>query len=127
MNLLNTALSQVSNLIPAQTITIENTTMQIVDGVARPLATQPIQAIAHIQPLTPQELRLIEEGLASAQEYYKAWIIGNDIQVIKMALEQNSSSEIVWNNKRYSVYSKQDWSLNGWIEVIFALRGENDA
>lgn len=126
MNLLNVALSQVSNLIPAQTITIENTTMQIVNGVARPLATQPIQTIAHIQPLTPQELRLIEDGFASSQEFYKAWLIGDDIQVIKMALEQNSSSEIVWNNKRYYVYSKQDWSLNGWIEIIFALRGKSD-
>lgn len=128
MNLLNIALSQVSNLIPAQTITIESTTSTIVNGIARPLATQPIQATAHIQPLNAKEVRMIEEGFATAQEFYKVWVLGDDstLPLVLSALNQNRESFVVWNNKKFYVYAVQDWSLNGWIEATIVLRGKSN-
>lgn len=122
MNVLEIALTQVQDLVRNQDVTIVNTTSQIVSGVARPLAGQNILAKAHIQPLSPQEIQKIADGSITAQEYYRVWLIGDNLEVLKNALSSNKESKILWRNKEFFVFSKQDWSLNGWIEALVALR-----
>lgn len=123
MNVLGIALTQIQNLVANQKISITNTTESIVDGVARPLAGNTIECFAQIQPLSPQELRIAGDGAVSSQEYYKIWIIGEDVELANKALNSNKNAIITWNNKEFFCYSKQDWSLNGWIEIVVALRG----
>lgn len=124
MNVLGTALTLIQNLIPNQVITIFNTTSTLQNGVARPLASSALQTVAQIQPLTAQEVRQIDSNIQTAQEYYRIWLMGDDLQVLKQALDQNKESRVVWRDKEFYCYSKTDWALNGWIEGILALRGE---
>lgn len=127
MNVLNIALSSITNLVSNQSIQIKNAGYEIVNGVSRPLDDSLIEAKAHMQPLTAQELRQIQDGFFSSQEFYRLWIIGDNLDLVKFALNQNKESVIIWNNREYKVYSKQDWSLNGWIEVTIALKGKSNA
>lgn len=122
MNVLEIALTQVQDLVRNQDVTITNTTSQIVNGVSRPLAGQNILAKAHFQPLSSQEIQKITDGNISAQEYYRVWLIGDNLEVLKNALNSNKESKILWGNREFFVFSKQDWSLNGWIEALVVLR-----
>lgn len=123
MNVLEVALSQVQNLILNQKVAIEKRTSIIDRGVARPLIEE-IEVIAHLQPMSPQEIKSIADGVFSAQAYYRAWIIGDKLDLALSALSQNKEATIIWNSKNYAVFAKQDWSLNGWIECYLALKGE---
>lgn len=123
MNVLEVALSQVQNLVMNQKIVIEKQSSIVDQGVARPVFEE-IEVIAHLQPMNPQEIKGITDGVFSAQAYYRAWIIGDRLDVALSALNQNKEAVIVWNGKRYGVFAKMDWILNGWIECYIALRGE---
>lgn len=123
MNVLEVALSQVQNLVMNQRAVIEKQNSIIDRGVARPVFEE-IEVIAHFQPMNAQEIKSITEGVFSAQAYYRVWIIGDKLDMALSALNQNKEAVIVWDGKRYSVFAKMDWRLNGWIECYIALRGE---
>lgn len=122
MNVLAVALSQVQNLVTNQRAVIEKQSSIIDKGVARPVFEE-VEIVAHFQPMTAQEVKAVDDGVFSAEAYYRVWIIGDRLDLVLSALNQNKHAVIVWNGKRYSVFSKMDWSLNGWIECLIALRG----
>lgn len=124
MNVLEVALSQVQNLIMNQRVSIEKQISIIERGVARP-TIETIEVIAHLQPMNPQEVKSIADGVYSAQAYYRMWIIGDNLDVALSALNQNKESVVVWGGKRYIVFAKMDWILNGWIEAYIALGDVN--
>lgn len=124
MNILEIALSQVQNLIMNQRVSIETQISIIERGVARP-TIETIEVIAHLQPMNPQEVKAIADGVYSAQAYYRMWIIGDNLDVALSALNQNKESVVVWGGKRYIVFAKMDWILNGWIEAYIALGDVN--
>lgn len=124
MNVLEIALSQVQNLIMNQGVSIEKQISIIERGVARP-TIETIEVIAHLQPMNPQEVKSIADGVYSAQAYYRMWIIGDNLEVALSALNQNKESVVVWGGKRYIVFAKMDWILNGWIEAYIALGDVN--
>lgn len=125
MNILEIALSQVQNLIMNQRVSIETQISIIERGVARP-TIETIEVIAHLQPMNPQEVKAIADGVYSAQAYYRMWIIGDNLEIALSALNQNKESVVVWGGKRYIVFAKMDWILNGWIEAYIALGDMND-
>lgn len=124
MNILEVALSQVQNLIMNQRVSIETQISIIEKGVARP-TIETIEVIAHLQPMNPQEVKSIADGVYSAQAYYRMWIIGDNLEIALSALNQNKESVVVWGGKRYIVFAKMDWILNGWIETYIALGDVN--
>lgn len=124
MNILEIALSQVQNLIMNQRVSIETQISIIEKGVARP-TIETIEVIAHLQPMNPQEVKSIADGVYSAQAYYRMWIIGDNLEIALSALNQNKESVVVWGGKRYIVFAKMDWILNGWIEAYIALGDVN--
>lgn len=124
MNILEVALSQVQNLIMNQRVSIETQISIIEKGVARP-TIETIEVIAHLQPMNPQEVKSIADGVYSAQAYYRMWIIGDNLEIALSALNQNKESVVVWGGKRYIVFAKMDWILNGWIEAYIALGDVN--
>lgn len=124
MNILEVALSQVQNLIMNQRVSIETQISIIERGVARP-TIETIEVIAHLQPMNPQEVKSIADGVYSAQAYYRMWIIGDNLEIALSALNQNKESVVVWGGKRYIVFAKMDWILNGWIEAYIALGDVN--
>lgn len=125
MNVLKIALSQVGNLIASQNIEICNEASSIENGIARLNQAETIEAIAHLQPLNDREIKEIAQGVGSAIEYYRIFILGDNLDVVKSALNQNKKSYVFWNGKKFLVYSVKDWSLNGWIEASIVLKGKD--
>lgn len=123
MTLLDDALELIDNLIPRQNITIVTESNTNVDGFPQTIETE-IETIAHIQPLTPFEVKKLTEAVIGSNEYYKFWIVGNLAEV--QTIINNKKTVIKWNNKEYSIFSKEDWSLNGWIQVVGTLQGVED-
>ncbi len=113
-NLLNEAINGVSSLLPLQKITIKQIKREIVNGF--PTSTsEELESYAHAQPLTPAELAKLGETL-KAKIAYKFYINKDLIEVLHFL--SNSEAKILWDSKEFEVYSKDDWSQNGWIKVI---------
>lgn len=115
-NLLNEALAGVSQVMPLQNITLKTLERVLVKGFTQTKESE-IQAVAHIQPLTPFEVAKIGGGeVLSAKIAYKFYIRG-DLANVLNALD-NKDTLILWDSKEFQCYSKDDYSLNGWVKVI---------
>lgn len=123
MTLLEDALELIDNLIPRQDISIITKDKVLVDGFPQTVEVE-LDSIAHVQPLTPFEVKKLTEAVIGSNEYFKFWIVGNLAEVQNII--NNKETVIKWNNKRYSIFSKEDWSLSGWIQVIGTLQGETN-
>ena len=119
MNVLYEALEGVDNLIARAKITIITKTQTIEDGFPTETEVE-IYTFAHIQPLDPFEIKKLSDSTLDSRSNYRFWILDNLVEVLNFL--NNTKSEIIWNNRRFSIYSKNDWSSNGWIEVIGSER-----
>lgn len=121
MNLLASAIAPIASLVRNQDVKIEVADGVISAGVARP-SFMSFDLKAHIQPLSFQEVRVVADGIIGASEYCRVWIFGDRLEVSKGAILQNKETYFYWNGKKYIVFGKMDWSLNGWIEGYIALK-----
>lgn len=115
MNLLNEALPALQGLIQNQNIAIINKEIQNVNGYPQEIESH-IETFAHIQPINPNELVKLTGGTLDSNKYYRFYCIGNLAQVLGSV--SKTDSLILWNDSYFRVFSKEDWSLNGWIMVI---------
>lgn len=114
-NVLNDALPHIQGLIPNQNITILQKNKVLANGFPK-VETKELNATAHIQPLTPFAMQKLGDSLFNSQKAYKFYILGNLAEVDGFL--GNADSLIIWDKVEYSVYSKTDYSQNGWIQVI---------
>lgn len=115
-NLLNEALAGVSQLMPLQNITLKTLERVLVQGFTQSQISE-VEAVAHIQPLTPFEVSKIGGGeVLSAKIAYKFYIRGDLANVLNSL--SNKDTLIVWQGKEFQCYSKDDYSLNGWVKAI---------
>lgn len=114
-NLLNDALPHLQGILPNQSITLYQISKVLENGFPKSV-TKEINCVAQIQPLSAVELSKIGDGLLNSQNAYKFYILGNLIEVGNFL--NNESALILWNKVKYRVYSKHDFSQNGWIKVI---------
>ena len=115
-NLLNEALAGVSQLMPLQNITLKTLERVPIKGFTQSQISE-VEAVAHIQPLTPFEVSKIGGGeVLSAKIAYKFYIRGDLANVLNSL--SNKDTLIIWQGKEFQCYSKDDYSLNGWIKAI---------
>ena len=117
MNVLLEALEGVSDLIPYAPIKIISHKQTIVDGFPEDVEIE-TDSFSHIQPLTPFEKKKITDSTLDSKSCYKFYILDNLVEVLN-GLNQ-TDSYIVWDNRKFNIFSKNDYSSNGWIQVIGA-------
>lgn len=115
MNLLNEALPSIQGLIKNQKITIKTLKIENVRGFSYVSADE-VETIAQIQPLTPFDIEKITQGTLDSKSFFNFWIFGNLAKVLNSL--NYTDCEIIWGKRVFSVFSKDDWSQNGWIKVI---------
>lgn len=120
MNLLLNAMPYIENLIDKDDIEIINKYTENIKGYPK-IFEDRIKCKAHVQPLNAQDLKKITSGTLDSNNMYKFYILGNNANVINFL--EKIDCEILWKNKRFSIFSKYDWSKNGWIRVIGTLKG----
>ena len=117
MNVLLEALEGVSNLIPYKAITIIMQMQEIANGFPV-VVDEELNTFAHIQPLTPFEVKKLTDSTLDSGSYFKFYIL-EDLANVLNAL-QRTSAKVKFDDRYFNVFSKNDWSENGWIQVIGA-------
>lgn len=115
VNLLMNAMPHLQGLIKNENITIINKSIENVNGF--PVETETsINTFCHLQPVNPSEIAKLTSGTLDSNNYYKFYIIDNLAEVLSSV--SKTDCVIKWGDKSFKVFSKEDWSLNGWIMVI---------
>lgn len=114
LNVLKNAIPNLMGLLKQEKITIINLTLKNVNGFPISEETK-LETYAHIQPINPNEIQKITSGTLDTAIMYRFYIIDNLADVLNSI--NNKDSLIEWNKRRFKVYSKTDWSLNGWIVI----------
>lgn len=116
MNVLNEALNGVSVLMPLQNIKLKTQIRELVKGFTQ-TRTEEVSAVAHTQPLTPSEVAKIGSGeVLNSKIAQKFYIRGDNAQILSSL--HNADTLIEWDGKEWQTYSKDDYSLNGWVKII---------
>lgn len=114
LNVLKNAIPNLTGLLKQEKITIINLTLKNVNGFPVSEETK-LETYAHIQPINPNEIQKITSGTLDTAIMYKFYIMDNLADVLNSI--NNKDSLIEWNERRFKVYSKTDWSLNGWTVI----------
>ena len=124
VNLLMNAMPHLQGLIKNENITIINKSIENVNGF--PVETETsIKTFCHLQPVNPSEIAKLTSGTLDSNNYYKFYIIDNLAEVLSSV--SKTDCVIKWSDKSFKVFSKEDWSLNGWIMVIGTqILGDNN-
>lgn len=124
VNLLMNAMPHLQGLIKDENITIINKSIENVNGF--PVETETsINTFCHLQPVNPSEIAKLTSGTLDSNNYYKFYIIDNLAEVLSSV--SKTDCVIKWGDKSFKVFSKEDWSLNGWIMVIGTqILGDNN-
>ncbi|EDP3942658.1 hypothetical protein FV935_07875 [Campylobacter jejuni] len=124
VNLLMNAMPHLQGLIKNENITIINKSIQNVNGF--PIETETsINTFCHLQPVNPSEIAKLTSGTLDSNNYYKFYIIDNLAEVLSSV--SKTDCVIKWGDRSFKVFSKEDWSLNGWIMVIGTqILGDNN-
>ncbi|EAL7532979.1 hypothetical protein DUZ16_06550 [Campylobacter jejuni] len=124
VNLLMNAMPHLQGLIKNENITIINKSIENVNGF--PVETETsINTFCHLQPVNPSEIAKLTSGTLDSNNYYKFYIIDNLAEVLSSI--SKTDCVIKWSDKSFKVFSKEDWSLNGWIMVIGTqILGDNN-
>ncbi|HEF9821459.1 TPA: hypothetical protein SB201_001676 [Campylobacter coli] len=124
VNLLMNAMPHLQGIIKNENITIINKSIENVNGF--PVETETsINTFCHLQPVNPSEIAKLTSGTLDSNNYYKFYIIDNLAEVLSSV--SKTDCIIKWGDKSFKVFSKEDWSLNGWIMVIGTqILGDNN-
>lgn len=122
MSLLTDALPSIQALIPNSPVVIKSEVKKLVKGFAQSEISE-FETFAHIQPVGANTQTLANTSLLLGEKSYKFYFT-NDLPDI-LGILDNKETSIVWKGREYSVYSKEDWSQNGWVKVLATLKGEN--
>lgn len=124
VNLLMNAMPHLQGLIKNENITIINKSIENVNGF--PVETETsINTFCHLQPVNPSEIAKLTSGTLDSNNYYKFYIIDNLAEVLSSV--SKTDCVIKWGDKSFKVFSKEDWSLNGWIMVVGTqILGDNN-
>ena len=114
MNILQNALSHITSLISNQKIKII-TEKAINHNGFSVLHSREIETIAHIQPVTPQEVEKITESTLGSIAIYRFYFL-KDLGSVLSSLN-NENSLIIWGERTFKAHAKSDWSQNGWIKI----------
>ena len=124
MNLLESALPPLNALITNQAITIISFENKIVDGFPESVKSE-LNTIAHIQPLTGiGNTSIGNTSILNSEIACKFYILRDLAQALSFVY--NVDCEIIWNDKVFSIFNKEDWSSNGWIKVVGTLKGKEN-
>ena len=114
MNILQNALSHITTLISNQKIKII-TEKAINHNGFSVMHSREIETIAHIQPVTPQEVEKITESTLGSIAIYRFYFLKDLGSVLSFL--NNENSLIIWGKRTFKAHAKSDWSQNGWIKI----------
>lgn len=122
MNLLKSALSVITGIIPMQKTIIKTYELHGVNGFATHQVVSEVEVYAHIQPISPVEYKKLTNSTIDSVECYKLYYTDNNAQIIHSLDHPIEQSVIEWNGRMLKAYAKRDWyKQNGWIAIYVTI------
>lgn len=125
LNVLAHALNSMQGLIANQKTDIFTYEVKNENGMPKETIKKYLSVFAHIQPITPTELKKYTDSTIDTAQCYKFFILGDNAVIINSLNLPLEKSYFLWNEKIYKIYAKKDWSLNGWICLYATISTEN--
>lgn len=122
MNVYAIAARLISGIHPNIEVTFIKKRAVISGGIAT-YEEESITAYAQVQP-TSEEV-ISKDTYLQGVDNRTVWVMGNVAEVLnffKSATASNTTLEIY--GKKWTVYKKEDWGLNGFIKVIAVLNDD---
>lgn len=98
-------------------LTLVKITQNVVDGDLVTSETT-YNFMGVFQPLSAEQLSLLPEGQRSWENV--------QIHCKSSQLNLETSSKVIFNNKRYKITQKKDYGLNGYVEYMLIRDFESD-
>lgn len=124
MNVLATAMNAISAVNPNQNIIIRKEINFIDENGLDVTLTNDTNAIAQIQKLTTQEAKDYSTYLETTIKY-KFLILGDRVEIVNSLLD-TSNTKIIWDNKEFNIFGKDNNQIAGWIRVFGAYNANVD-
>lgn len=123
MNLLNVAMGAIGRINPNVKVNLIRRESVLNEGISEVTETL-TEAVAQVQPAGSNDIIPGDTFLNSA-EARRFYINGDRAEVVSFFENASLTSSIIeFNGKRYGIYSKVNWSANGWIKVIGVLNDD---
>lgn len=121
MNLLANALNTIQTLIPSEPITLIISNIENRKGFQHTQTQEITNIYAHIQPITPAELKKYTDSTLDSNMCYKFYFIGKHAQVLN-SIANLSTTQIKWQDKTLTTYAVKDWyRQNGWVAIYATI------
>lgn len=126
MNVLADAINNIQTLAPLQECIIKTYEIGNNKGFANEMLTNEVKAYAHIQPITPSELKLFTDSTLDSAKCYKFFFIGENAKLIHSLDLPIENSYIEWQGLTIRVYGIRDWYfVNGWVAIYATISKQN--
>lgn len=127
MNILQSALQSVGGLIPPQKLIIETYALKNIGGFAKRVLDSKIETYAHMQAITPAELRNFSDAVIDSAQAYKLYFTHKYAQILHGAKIDIKTSRVFWGDFELTLYAVRDWyNLNGWVVFYATITSEQN-
>lgn len=128
LNVLHKAIPLVSRLIPntsvmiTATITIKNRD----EGLPRIESIDSLSIYAHVQPVTPAELKKFSISTVDSTRCYKLYISRQQVTVLSSFMKKKADFTVSFkdpvdgNNYDHKLINSNNWHDNGWLRMVVA-------
>lgn len=125
INVLERALTSISSVTPQIEVEIVSYETNIEMGVVYDNLEKRSKMQAHIQPITPQELKKYTDSTTDLARTYKFFFLANDARLLSSLQIQKGKSVIIFDGREYSVFGVRDWfAQNGWVCVYASQKSQ---
>ena len=125
INVLERALTSISSVTPPVEVEIVSYETRIEMGVVYDNLEKRSKMQAHIQPITPQELKKYTDSTTDLARTYKFFFLANDARLLSSLQIQKGKSVIIFDGREYSVFGVRDWfAQNGWVCVYASQKSQ---
>ena len=126
MNVLADAINNIQTLTPLQECIIKTYEIGNNKGFASEILTSEAKAYAHIQPITPSELKLFTDSTLDSAKCYKLFFVNDNAKLVNSLDLPIENSYIEWQGLTLKVYGIRDWYfVNGWVAIYATISKQN--
>ena len=124
-NVLASAMPHIGRLVAPREVEIVSYEIRIEMGVVYDNLEKRSKMQAHIQPITPQELKKYTDSTTDLARTYKFFFLANDARLLSSLQIQKGKSVIIFDGREYSVFGVRDWfAQNGWVCVYASQKSQ---
>lgn len=125
MNILDLAMQCVNGLIANKQVKIETIEIASVGGIVQENTTNLANLYAHIQPMTPNEVKKYTDSTLDSAECYKIFFSREDAEVVCSLDIVKKETQITFDNKICRAFGLRDWlKSNGWVCVLVSVKNK---